>query len=122
MTALVESAPVRVMRESAVALGDAGLDAAVEAFLAAKAAADEALSNLTRAQVSGPDAWPAYAEHLVDEAQHCWDLLATGWAAELLPVDVREAGTDYVRLQVSAAVAVQPATAPCDWGRSGRAA
>lgn len=107
-----------VMRESAAALADPALDVAVEAFLAADAASQEAWSNLTRAQACGPDPVPAETEHLRDEAQYRWDLLATGWAENLLPKQVREAGAEYVRPKVVHAPVAQ--SGPVDWSRSGR--
>jgi hypothetical protein len=118
VTAAVETtAPSRaqVMRESAAALADTGLTRAVEAFLAANAAWQEAWSNLTRAQASGPDPVPANTEFLHDEAQHYWDVLATGWAENLLPKQVREAGAEYARPKIVHTPVVQ--SGPCDWSR-----
>ncbi|NUQ98896.1 MAG: hypothetical protein HOY79_20825 [Streptomyces sp.] len=122
MTAVVEttarpvSTPAQVMRSSASALADPKLAAAVESFLAADAASQEAWSNLTRAQVSGPDPVSAEAEYLHDEAQYRWDLLAAGWAEHLIPAEAREAGADYVRPKiVHTPVAAQ--TRPWDWSK-----
>lgn len=117
MTTLTHTA--EVLRGEAAALADPALDAAVESFLAAHTASVEAWSNLTRAQVSGPDPISPEAEYLHDEAQHRWDLLATGWAENLLPAEVRAAGAEYVRPKIRHVVVEQ--TGPCDWSR-GRAA
>lgn len=117
MTAVVKPR-ADVMRESAAAPADPALGAAVESFLTADAASRQAWSNLTRAQVCGPDAVPAEVEYLRGEAQHYWDLLATGWAENLLPKQVREAGAEYVRPKVVHAPVAQ--SGPVDWSRSGR--
>lgn len=120
MTAVVETpAPAQVMREDAAALADPKLTAAVESFLVAAAASQEAWSNLTRAQTSGPDGPTPEAEYLHGEAQYRWDILATGWAEHLLPQQVREAGAEYVRPKVVHTVVVQ--SGPVDWSK-GRAA
>lgn len=121
MTAFVNTtvrpvpAPAQVMRKDAAALADPKLTAAVESFLAAAAASQEAWSDLTRAQTSGPDPVPAEAEYLRDEAQYRWDMLATGWAEHLLPKQVREAGAEYVRPKIVHTPVVQ--TGPVDWSR-----
>lgn len=96
------------------------LDATMKAFLAADAASQQAWSSLTRAQICGPDPVPAEAEYLRGEAQHYWDLLATGWPENLLPKRVREAGAEYVRPKIVHAPVVQ--SGPVDWSQSGRAA
>lgn len=83
------------MRVFATPLADRKLLRAVEDFLAAHHASRKALLNLTPAQASGPDPAPAQAEHLLDEAQHCWDLLAEGWAENLIPAEARTAGREY---------------------------
>ena len=122
MTAIVETTvPTRTqaMRESAAALADPKLTAAVESFLAAHEASEEAWSHLTRAQVSGPAPVAPEAEYLHDEAQYRWDLLATGWAEHLLPSEVREAGAEYVRPKIVHTPVVQ--SGPVDWSK-GRAA
>lgn len=107
--------PAEVMRKHAAALGNPGLSAAVESFLAAHAASEEAWANLSRAQISGPDPIPPQVEYLRDEAQHHWDLLATGWAEPLIPAEAREAGKEYVRPKIVHTVVVQ--TEPIDWSR-----
>lgn len=117
MTTLTHTADV--MRDGAAALADDKLTRAVEDFLAAHAASEEACSNLTRAQISGPDPVPSQAEYLRDEAQYRWDLLATGWAEHLIPAAAREAGVDYTRPKIRHIAVKQ--TRPCDWSQ-GRAA
>jgi hypothetical protein len=94
---------------------NASLASAIEDFLATHKAAHEARSNLTRAQSCGPDPVPTEVEYLVGEAQHCWDLLATGWAESLLPKQVREAGAEYLRPKVLHAPVAQ--SGPVDWAR-----
>lgn len=117
MTVLTHTA--ETLRDSAAALADAKLTAAVEDFLAAHAASEQAWSELSRAQVSGPDPVSPEAEFLHDEAQYRWDLLATGWAENLIPAKAREAGAEYVRPKIRHVVVEQ--SEPCDWSK-GRAA
>lgn len=100
-------------------LADSKLMAAVESFLAAHKASNEAWSNLTRAQISGPDPVAPEAEYLHDEAQYRWDLLATGWAENLIPAEAREAGKEYVRPKIVHTVVAR--SGPLDWSQ-GRAA
>lgn len=106
----------RALRESAAALSPLSLGAAVEAFLAAHAASEEAWSNLTRAQACGPDPVPAEAEYLRDEAGRCWDLLATGWAEHLIPAEARDAGVEYARPKLVHAPVVR--SDPLDWSQA----
>lgn len=114
MTTLTHTA--EVMRGEAAALADPALTAAVEDFLAAHAASEQAWSELSRAQISGPDPVSPEAEYLHDEAQYCWDLLASGWAEHLIPVEARDAGTDYARPKI----VHEPVTGsgPWDWSKS----
>lgn len=103
---------------------------AVETFLAAHKAAQEAFSNLSRAQISGPDPIPPQVEYLRDEAQHAWDVVATGWAESLIPAEAREVGAEYARPKPQASGHVvapsfgswQESVGKTDWSRSGRAA
>lgn len=118
MTILTHTA--EVMRGEAAALADPALTAAVEDFLAAHAASEQAWSELSRAQVSGPDPVSPEAEFLHDEAQYRWDLLATGWAENLLPAKARAAGAEYVRPKIRHVVVEQ--SGPCDWSRGRGAA
>lgn len=104
-----------VLRGEASAQADPKLTAAVEDFLAAHAASVEAWSTLTRAQISGPDPISPEAEYLHDEAQCHWDLLATGWAENLIPAKARAAGAEYVRPKIRHVVVEQ--SGPCDWSR-----
>lgn len=118
MTTLTHAA--EVMRGGAAALADDKLTRAVEDFLAADAALQEACADLTRAQISGPDPVPPQVEYLRGEAQHSWDLLASGWAEHLIPAEAREAGAEYTRPKVRHVAVVQ--TGPCDWSKGRGAA
>lgn len=104
------------LRDAADALADPALNAAVEDFLAAHAASEQAWSELSRAQASGPDPISPEAEYLHDEAQYRWDLLASGWAEHLIPAEAREAGADYARPKI----VHEPVTGsgPWDWSKS----
>lgn len=113
MTILTHAA--EVMRGGAAALADDKLMRAVEDFLAADTALQEACADFTRAQISGPDPVPPQAEFLHDEAQYRWDLLATGWAEHLIPASAREVGAQYARPKVRHVVVEQ--SGPCDWSR-----
>lgn len=108
------------MRTTAAALASRELLRAVEDFIAADRASRMAMAALTPAQVSGPDPVPPQVEYLCGEAQSCWDLLAEGWAENLIPSEVRKLGQDYVRPKVVHEPVMQ--SAPVDWSRSGRAA
>lgn len=88
------------MRATATALADRELSRAVEDFIAADHASRKAMAALTPAQASGPDPVPPQVAYLCDEAQHCWDLLAEGWAENLIPAYVRKIGRDYARPKI----------------------
>lgn len=126
MTAVMETATrAQVLRESATALADPGLTAAVESFLAAHRDAQEAWDRFRLTDTGGWGGLKDEAEELDAKAEDAWRDLQTRFvfaSPTSLPEDVLgevlSAGEEYVeraqrRRRLAGHAVVQ--SGPCDW-------